>query len=119
MRFMSIYKAAERNAPPDPAEFARMGVLVEEMTRKGILIATGGCLPSALGARVRSSNGQLSVIDGPFAETKEVIGGFAILECESKAHAIELAKQFLRVVGGDGESEVRQMFENPGEACSR
>ena len=117
MRFMSIYKAAERNAPPDPQEFAGMGALVEEMTKKGILIATGGCLPSALGARVRSSNGRLSVIDGPFAETKEVIGGFAILECESKAHAIELAKQFLRVVGGDGESEVRQMFENPGETC--
>jgi hypothetical protein len=51
----------------------------------------------------------MSVTDGPFIETKELVAGFAILECESKAHAIELAKRFLQVVGGDGESEVRQM----------
>lgn len=111
MRFMSIYKAAEKNQPPNPEEFARMGALVDEMTKKGVLIATGGCLPSALGARVRSDDGKLSVTDGPFIETKELVAGFAIIECRSKAEAIELAKRFLEVAGGDGESEVRQMAE--------
>lgn len=109
MRFMSIYSSREKSTPPGPEEFARMGAFVEEMTKAGILIATGGCLPSALGARVRSAGGKLSVTDGPFIESKEVVGGFAILECESKAHAIELCKRFLEVVGGDGVSEVRQM----------
>ncbi len=109
MRFMSIYRTQEKNAPPSPEEMSRMGAFVEEMTKAGVLLATGGCLPSALGARVRSTHGQMSVTDGPFIETKELVAGFAILECESKAHAIELAKRFLQVVGGDGESEVRQM----------
>jgi hypothetical protein len=116
MRFMSIYRTRETNQPPAPEEFTRMGALIEEMTRKGVLIATGGCLPSALGARVRSDGGQLSVTDGPFVETKELVAGFAIIECKSKADAIEHAKHFLRVAGGDGESEVRQMFE--GQACA-
>jgi hypothetical protein len=109
MRFMSIYSAREKNTPPNPEEFAKMGAFVDEMTKAGILIATGGCLPSALGARVRSANGTMSVTDGPFMESKEVIGGFAILECASKEHAVELSKRFLEVVGGDGVSEVRQM----------
>ena len=115
MRFMSIYRAAETNQPPTAEEMARMGALTEEMTKKGVLIATGGCLPSALGARVRATNGKLSVTDGPFTETKELVAGFAIIECASKAEAIELAKTFLKCVGGDGESEVRQMFD--GNNC--
>ena len=114
MRFMSIYRSRERNQPPSADEMARMGRLIEEETRKGVLIATGGCLPSALGARVRITGGEITTTDGPFTETKEVVGGFAILECASKAEAIEAAKRFLRVVGGDGESEVRQMFEGAG-----
>jgi hypothetical protein len=112
---MSIYRSKETNQPPSAEEMSRMGKLIEEETRKGVLIATGGCLPSVLGARVRMTNGEISTVDGPFTETKEVVGGFAILECASKAEAIEAAKRFLRVVGGDGESEVRQMFE--GEKC--
>lgn len=119
MRFMSIYKAEETNAPPTQEEMTKMGALVEEMTTKGILIATGGCLPSALGARVRAAEGKLSVTDGPFTETKELIAGFAIMECKSKAEAIEHAKHFLKVVGGNGESEVRQMFEGGDLPCSR
>ena len=120
MRFMSIYKARESNQPPREEEFARMGALIEEMTKKGVLIATGGCLPSALGARVRSDNGKLSVTDGPFTETKELIAGFAILECASKDEAIEMAKRFLHVVGGDGESELRQMaMGQEGQPCAR
>ena len=78
MKFLSIYKSAERGVPPTQEEMARMGKLIEEGMKAGWLVATEGCLPSALGARVRSSNGKLSVTDGPFTESKELVGGFAI-----------------------------------------
>jgi len=115
MKFLSIYKAAERNTPPTAEEMANMGKLIEEGMKKGWLLGTEGCLPSALGARVRKSGGNLSVTDGPFTESKEVVGGFAILQASSKAEAIQLAKDFLKVVG-DGECELRQIYEqNSGE----
>lgn len=110
MKFLSIYKTAERGIPPTQGEMAKMGKLVEEGMKAGWLLGTEGCLPSALGARVRSSNGKLSVTDGPFTESKEVVGGFAILRANSKEEAIQLAKDFLQVAG-DGECEIRQIFE--------
>jgi hypothetical protein len=109
MRFLSIYKSAETGVPPTAEYMATMQRLVEEGMKAGWLVATEGCLPSALGARVRSSGGKLSVTDGPFVESKEVIGGFAILEASSKEEAIRLAKDFLKVAG-DGECEIRQIF---------
>src|SRR5262245_42686823 len=112
MRFLSVYKTAETGHPPTAEEMAAMGKLVEEGFRSGYLLATEGCLPSARGARVRMSNGTVTVTDGPFAETKELIGGFAILKAESKAEAIELTKKFLGVAG-DGECEVRELYEAP------
>jgi hypothetical protein len=111
LRYMAIYKTRETNTPPTQEMMTEMGKFTEEQTRQGILISSGGCLPSALGARVRASSGKLSVTDGPFTETKELIAGFAILECKNKADAIEQAKKFLKVAGGDGECEVRQMFQ--------
>ena len=78
--------------------------------KAGRLLSTGGCLPSALGARVRRSGAKVSVTDGPFSEAKEVVGGCAILEVPSKAEAIEAVRRFLDVVG-DGVCEVRQMYE--------
>ena len=103
MKFLSIYKAVERNTPPSAAEMANMGKLIEEGMKAGWLVATEGCLPSALGARVRRSSGKINVTDGPFTESKEVVGGFAILKANSKAEAIQLAKDFLNVVG-EGET---------------
>src|SRR5947209_9817829 len=94
MKFLSIYKTAERCVPPTQEEMATMGKLVEEGFRAGWLLATEGCLPSKFGARVRSSNGKLTVTDGPFSEAKELVGGFAILKANSKEEAIELARQF-------------------------
>jgi len=117
MRFLSIYKSVERNAPPSQEEMARMGKLVEEGMKGGWLLGTEGCLPSALGARVRSSGGKLTVTDGPFTEAKEVVGGFAILEAKSKEEAIQLAKDFLRVAG-DGECELRQLFGEGQDSCA-
>jgi hypothetical protein len=110
MKFLSMYKSAEKNAPPSQEEMAKMGKLVEEGMKAGWLLATEGCLPTALGARVRNSSGKLTVTDGPFTEAKEVVGGFAILRANSKEEAIQLAKDFLQVAG-DGECELRQIFE--------
>src|SRR4051794_13465537 len=112
MRFLSIYKAAERNTPPTQEEMDRMGKLIEDTMRSGHLLATEGCLPSSLGARVRLSEGKVTITDGPFTEAKEVVGGFAILRADSKEEAIEQARHFLQVAGG-GECELRQLYEPP------
>jgi hypothetical protein len=110
MRFLSIYKTRERSVPPSPEEMARMGKLVEEGFKAGWLLATEGCLPSATGARVRLVDNKITVTDGPFVETKEVVGGFAILKASSKAEAIQLTKDFLQFAG-EGECELRQLYE--------
>ncbi len=115
MKFLSIYKTAERNAPPTQEEMAAMGRLVEEGFKEGWLLATEGCLPTSLGARVRRSGDKLSITDGPFAETKEVVGGFAILKAKSKEEAIELTRKFLQVAG-EGECELRQLYEAGADA---
>ena len=110
MRFLSVYKTVERNEPPTPEEMAKFGRLIEEGMKAGWLVAVEGCLPSVTGARVRKSAGNTTVTDGPFAETKELIGGLAILNANSKEHAIELTKYFLSYAA-DGECELRQLHE--------
>jgi len=110
MKFLSIYRTAERTTPPSQQEMEAMGNLIEEGMKKGWLVATEGCLPSALGARVRRSGSNVSVTDGPFTEAKEVVGGFAILKADSKAEAIQPTKDFLEVAG-EGECELRQIYE--------
>jgi hypothetical protein len=110
MRFLSIYKSAERATPPTQEEMATMGKLVEEGMKAGWLLGTEGCLPSSLGARVRRSGSKITVTDGPFTESTEVVGGFAIFKVNSKEEAVELARQFLKVVG-NGECELRQLYE--------
>jgi hypothetical protein len=117
MRFLSIYKARETEVPPTPEHMATMGALIGEMMKDGVLIATEGCLPSAKGTRVRIANGKFSVVDGPFTESKELVGGFALLEAKSKEEAIEATKRFLDVVG-EGECEIRQLHEAPAAAAA-
>jgi len=114
MRFLSVYKNAETGVPPTQEEMARMGKLVEDGMKAGYLLAVEGCMPSVSGARVRLSNGKLSVIDGPFTEAKELIGGLAILQANSKEEAVELVKHFI-LVAGDGECELRQLHESCGD----
>ena len=110
MKFISVYKTAERTVPPTQEEMHRMGKLIEEGMKAGWLLAVEGCMPSATGARVRKSNRKTTVTDGPFAETKELIGGLAILQANSREHAIELVKYFLGHAE-DGECELRQLYE--------
>jgi hypothetical protein len=113
MRFLCIYKPAKaEGAPPTPEMMEKMGEFIEQAFKEGFLLATEGCLPSALGARVRSTGGACTVIDGPFTETKEIVGGFALIQAKSKEEAIEFTKRFLKVAG-DGETEIRQLMEQP------
>src|SRR3984893_3632757 len=120
MKYLTFIRHSEshRESPPPPALMGAMGKFVEESFRKGTLVDTGGLLPSKDGVRVRLANGKITVTDGPFSETKEVIGGWAILKTDSKAEAIQIATQFMELhrkhwPGFEGESEVRPMFD-PG-----
>jgi len=112
MKFLSIYVTPERNSPPPLEEMERMQKLVEDGMKAGFLIQVEGCLPSKLGARVRQADGRTTVTDGPFAEAKEVVGGFAILNAASREEAIQITKDFLQVAG-DGMCELRQLYEAP------
>lgn len=88
-----------------------MGKLIEEMTRTGALVSTAGLRPTAEGVRLRWNRGKLTMTDGPFVETKEVIGGYAVLEAKSMKEAVELTKRFLAVHGDEWnvECELRQL----------
>jgi hypothetical protein len=108
MRYLSIYKAVESNEPPSPELFEKVDALIRKMTAEGTLITTDGWLPSASGVRVRNGGGAFKVTDGPFTESKELIAGFALLEARDKAHVVELAKEFLGIMG-DGECEIRPL----------
>src|SRR5579864_5846103 len=117
MKFLCIYKPAKKEGtPPSQQEMDQMGKLIEDWMKSGVLLATEGCLPSALGARVRQADGKVTVTDGPFTEAKEVVGGFALIQAKSKQEAIQLTKDFLRLAG-DGECEIRQVYEHPGNAA--
>ena len=112
MRFLAIYKSVETGLPTSPENMAAMGKLIEEMAKAGVLLATEGCQPTSKGARVRIAGGKFTVTDGPFTETKEVIGGFALFQVQSKEEAIAWTKRFLQLAG-DGESEIREIYEAP------
>ena len=118
MRFLCLYKPGKPERSPTQQEMADMGKFVEESMKAGWLIATEGCLPSAAGARVRLSDGKFAVTDGPFTETKELVGGFAIIQASSKQEAIEHTKHFLGVAGG-GETEIRQLHEASAAASGK
>src|SRR5215510_307069 len=100
MKFMLMVKGDadyEAGRPPRPEMIAAIGRVTEEAMKAGTLLETGGLQPSAKGARVRLAGGKLTVLDGPFAEAKEVVGGYAIFQLPSREAAIEQAKQFLEL----------------------
>jgi hypothetical protein len=95
--------------PPTPELMTEMGKFVEEATKAGVLLATGGLAPADQATKVIRSGGQFTVVDGPFTEAKELIGGWALMEVRDKDEAIEWTKRFL-AIAGDGESTIRQVF---------
>lgn len=122
MRFMMLVKGNtdyEAGKPPSPALLEAIGKASEAQAAAGILLEAGGLLPSSAGALVRVERGKVRVIDGPFAEAKELIGGYAILRASSKEEAIEMGRGFMQlhvdVLGPEfsGELEIRQLYEQP------
>jgi hypothetical protein len=112
MRFISIFTHEPTGAPPTPEMMAKMERLIAEGMKAGWLIATEGVQFGAAGTRIGKAGGRISVTDGPFSESKEVIGGYALLEASSKAAAIELCRNFLNVAG-DGTCELHQLYQPP------
>ncbi len=117
MRYMMMVKADadyEAGRPPSPALMAAIDQLSEEARKAGKLLAAEGLKPSAAGTKIRLANGKRSVIDGPFVETKELIGGFAIFEVVSKEEAMALAQRFVdahvKVGVADFEMEIRPLY---------
>jgi hypothetical protein len=116
---MTVVKTKETGAHPSPALIDKIMKLGEEASQQGVMVGMGGLGPTALGARARLSKGKITVTDGPFAEAKEVIGGYAIYDVASKQDAIEWTRRFLEAHIGlwdqDLEVEVRQMMDAPPE----
>jgi hypothetical protein len=115
MRFMMIVKHAEKQGPPPKELMDAIAKAAEEAAKAGTMLGSGGLGPTALGARVRVSGGQVTVTDGPFTEAKEVLGGYAQFELKSKEEAVKSAIAFMELhkkhwPGWEGETEVRQMF---------
>ena len=113
MRFISIFTHEPNDRPPTEAEMARMGKLIEDGMKAGWLIATEGVNFGTTGVRVHKSvAGKVVVTDGPFTETKEVLGGYALLQAVDKDEVIELTRRFLDVVG-QGTCEIYHLYEMP------
>jgi hypothetical protein len=119
MKYLTFIRHPEsyRQSPPPSELLEAMRRFVEKSLKDGSLVDTGGLLPSKDGARVRLAGGRITVTDGPFTESKEVIGGWAILNADSKAEALRIATEFMELhqkhwPGFEGESEVRPMFDH-------
>jgi hypothetical protein len=124
MRFMSMVKSAEpAEGPPPKALMEAIDQLVQEAAKAGcVMVGAGGLLPTSAGARVRLAGGKLTVTDGPFAEAKEVVGGYAIFDVKSKKDMIEWTLRFMdlqkkHMPGWEGEAEIRQLPEMGAEPC--
>jgi hypothetical protein len=120
VKYLTFIRHAEshREVGPPAALLEAMGQFIQKSFQDGSLVDTGGLLPSKDGFRVRLANGAISMTDGPFAETKEVIGGWAIINAESKADALRITREFMELhrihwPAFEGEAEVRPMFD-PG-----
>jgi len=114
MRYLCLYRpqVPEIDRPPTEEDMAKMGKLIGEMAKAGVLLATEGCQVSAKGCRVTLEPGssKFTVTDGPFPETKELIAGFALIQVKTKAEAVEWTKRFL-TVAGTGQSEIRLLHD--------
>lgn len=113
MRILGLLRAtseSEAGQPPSAELMERMGAFMEEVSKAGILLATDGLYPSAAGKRIRLADGKITVTDGPFTESKELVASYAIYQVKTMEEAIEWTKRFLQVVG-EGECELRPVFD--------
>jgi hypothetical protein len=123
MRFMTIVKHKEGPLEVPPALYEAINTLGEDAAKSGcVMVGRGGLLPTAEGTRIKLAGGKISVTDGPFAEAKEVIGGFAIFEAPSKAEVLKWSMRFMELhkqhmPAWDCETEIRQMYGDGDEPC--
>ena len=113
MRILGMLRAdprSEAGAPPSKALMERMGAFVEEVTRAGVMLDSNGLHPSSKGKRVRLADGKITVTDGPFTESKELVASYAFFQVKSMDEALHWTKRFLEVLG-QGECELRPIFE--------
>jgi len=113
MRYLGLLKtdeSSEAGEPPSPELIQRMGTFIEQITKAGVLLATDGLHPSSRGSRVKYSGGKITVTDGPFTESKELVASYAVFQVNSKEEAIHWTTRFLETLG-EGEVELRQIFD--------
>lgn len=113
MKFLMTYAAASRSAPPTKEHMEAIGKFTSEMVKSGVVLMTGGLVRPTKGTKVKFESGKFSVTDGPYAETKELIDGFALIQAKSKEEAIEIARRFM-TLAGEGDGEILQVFEQGG-----
>ncbi len=115
MKFFSVFTLdpSAPPAPPDPEMYAKMDALIKELMDAGTMLDTGGVMPTGVSLRVTRTQGNVRVTDGPFAEAKEVVGGFALFEVGSKDEAAALTERFLGLVG-NGTCTLYEVSETPG-----
>jgi hypothetical protein len=118
MRYMTFIKHTEdyRNAQVPASLYEEMGKFIEEMTKSGNFVSGAGLQPSSAGARVRLSKGKITVMDGPFTETKELVGGYAIIDAKTREEALSIARRFMELhlrhwPAFEGECELRPLEE--------
>jgi hypothetical protein len=114
MRILGMLKAdasSEAGAPPSPELMERMGTFIGEIMEAGVMLATDGLHPSSKGKRVGLKNGKVTVIDGPFTESKELVASYALFEVKTMDEAVMWTKRFLEVLG-EGECELRPIFDH-------
>jgi hypothetical protein len=112
MKIVSIFKLDRGSPQPDEKTSEAMGELVYELMSKGALVDTGGALDEGFSANVRRAGGEIRVTDGPFTESKEIVGGFAIFEVKTKEEALEYTRRFLEIAG-DGSCDLHEVGETP------
>lgn len=118
MKFLMTYAQNPDAPPPEPAQMAAIGAYTERMMKAGTVVMTGGLVRPSRGIQIRCESGKVSVTDGPFAETKELIDGFALVQVGSKEEAIALASEFMQLAG-DGTGEILQVFDPGGPPPAR
>jgi hypothetical protein len=112
MKIVSIFKSDPQVRHRDENEFEAMGKLIRELTSKGALVDTGGALEEGFSASMRRTGSDIRLIDGPFTESKELVGGFAIFEVKSKEEALDYTRRFLEIAG-DGTCDLHEVGETP------
>jgi hypothetical protein len=114
MKFLMTYEQTKQSAPATPAKMAEIAKFSQEMAKAGVLLMTGGLQRPTKGTHLKLAAGDFSMTDGPFAETKELIDGFALIEASTREQAIDVAKRFM-LIAGDGTSEILAVYDHPVE----